>query len=210
MIPNSQMKSILLSYGVTATCELCEAIRTYISVLLLWNRKMSLTAVTDVAEIVRFHFGESMLAVSAIGIVNGRLADVGTGAGFPGVPIRMICPKLDVVLIESSTKKAAFLAEVSRQLQLDVEIFRGRSEEMPAATEKFDFVASRAVGGLEKLLPWAESHLQPGGSVIFWTTAASGVQRIGAGSAFSWGHPKKIPNSSERVLLSGTVRSRST
>ena len=90
---------------------------------------MSLTTVTNPNEILKFHFGESLFAAPAAQISDGRLADVGSGAGFPGLAIRILVEPLEVMLIESNTKKAAFLSEVSRELCLkDVEVFRGRME----------------------------------------------------------------------------------
>ena len=80
----------LKDYGVATSARLCDQIRIYIDLLLRWNQKTSLTTVTDPAEILRFHFGESLLAVELVPIRHGRLADVGSGAGFPAVPIRMV------------------------------------------------------------------------------------------------------------------------
>ena len=96
--------------------ELCERIRTYISLLLRWNQSISLTTVTNSDEILRFHFGESLFAASAFSLENGRLADVGSGAGFPGLPLAMLLPDLNVTLIESNAKKFTFLSEVVREL----------------------------------------------------------------------------------------------
>ena len=90
-------------------------------------RRFSLTTVTDPLEIIRFHFGESLFAAKSLPITKGRLADVGSGAGFPGLPIRMISPNVDLLLIEPNLKKVAFLAEVIRSLDLNrTEVFRGR------------------------------------------------------------------------------------
>src|SRR5271170_4508027 len=98
---------VLQTYGITASARLCDQIRTYIDLLLRWNQKTSLTTVTDQEQVLRFHFGESILAV----------------------PIRMVCDDLSVILIESNQKKATFLAEVVRELQLqNVEVRRSRME----------------------------------------------------------------------------------
>lgn len=202
-ISDAEIGRILLKYGVSASCEICETIRLYVSVLLFWNKKMSLTSITDVREIIKFHFGESMFAVSAACTKKGRLADVGTGAGFPGVPLRMISPGLEVTLIESSAKKVAFLSEICRQLDLNIEIFKGRSEDFPKSAPVFDFVTSRAVGPLKNLVAWSEKHLHEGGRAIFWGTAAQDLKRMFVGPSWNWSPPIKIPDSKERVLLSG-------
>src|SRR3984957_19909902 len=110
-ITKEAIASNLREYGVAATSALCLAIQKYISVLLRWNEKISLTTITDPLDIVRFHFGESMFGASAVPMKEGRLADVGTGAGFPGLPLKLLLPSLDLLLIESSAKKASFLSE---------------------------------------------------------------------------------------------------
>src|SRR5271156_2910307 len=100
------IRAALKPYGVAANDLLCEQIRMYIDLLLRWNQKTSLTTVTDPTEILRFHFGESLFAAGCVPIRHGRLADVGSGAGFPAVPIRMVSEGLEVILVESNQKKA--------------------------------------------------------------------------------------------------------
>src|SRR5277367_1960138 len=118
-LSNDIIEASIQPYRVTTTALLCDQIRTYIDLLLRWNQKTSLTTVTDQEQVLRFPFGERILAVPAVPIRHGRLADVGSGAGFPAVPIRMVCDDLSVILIESNQKKATFLAEVVRELQLE-------------------------------------------------------------------------------------------
>src|SRR5271167_360601 len=87
-------------------------IQQYMTLLLTWNEKINLTAIRDPLEILYRHFCESMYAAPAVPMENGRLADVGSGGGFPGLPLKIVRPELQVFLIESSIKKATFLAEV--------------------------------------------------------------------------------------------------
>ena len=89
-LSNSEIKKLLLPYGVSASDVLCDQVQIYMSLLLEWNRRVSLTTVTDPVEIVKFHFGESMFAASSVPIRNGRLADVGSGPGFPAIPLSMV------------------------------------------------------------------------------------------------------------------------
>src|SRR5881227_901530 len=93
-------------------------IQRYVKILLSWNDKVNLTAIRDPLEILYRHFCESMFAAVAVPLVAGRLADVGSGGGFPGLPLRIFRPELQVLLIESNIKKATFLAEVVRELDL--------------------------------------------------------------------------------------------
>jgi 16S rRNA (guanine527-N7)-methyltransferase len=193
----------LRTYGVSATADICSAIRTYISLLLHWNRTISLTAVTDPLEVLRFHFGESMFAASSIANRNGRLADVGSGAGFPGIPLKLALPALEVILIESNAKKAAFLAEAIRELGLErTEIYRGRFEDFRAEGPEFDFVTARAIGRHEELIKWAFGAIKLGGSLILWLGADDAAQ-VMLKKAWRWSKPLPIPGSHSRTILVG-------
>ena len=206
MIPLSddQIARHLKPYGVTCTPPMCEQIRAYVSLLLQWNRKISLTTVTDPQEIVKFHFGESMFAVSSVPIVSGRLADVGSGPGFPGLPIRMAATELDLTLVESNTKKATFLAEVVRTIKLDhVTVFRGRMDDLAANIAPFDFVTARALGQHDELLRWAHAHLASNGKVVLWLGEAD-ASSISKKPLWSWKPPLHIPGSEQRCLLVGS------
>src|SRR6266850_7762110 len=122
-------------------------IQQYIKILLTWNEKVNLTAIRDPLEILYRHFCESMYAAEAIPLKNGRLADVGSGGGFPGLPLKIIRPGLQVLLIESNVKKSTFLAEVIRDLGLaDARVLVGRYEELGEEIAPLDFVCSRALG----------------------------------------------------------------
>ena len=196
----------LRPYSVSTTPQLSESIRTYIDLLLRWNRKIALTTITDPAEILRFHFGESMFAISQVPIRHGRLADVGTGAGFPAVPIGMVVPDLECILIESNQKKATFLAEVVRTLKLDhVKVYRDRMESYPVSSLSLDFSISRALGIYENFLSWSAARLNPSGKVILWL-GDDDASKILANSSWSWSPPMKIPDSQRRVLLMGSRR----
>jgi 16S rRNA (guanine527-N7)-methyltransferase len=193
----------LRTYGVSATADICSAIRTYISLLLHWNRTISLTAVTDPLEVLRFHFGESMFAASSIANRNGRLADVGSGAGFPGIPLKLALPALEVILIESNAKKAAFLAEAIRELGLEsTEIYRGRFEDFRAEGPEFDFVTARAIGRHDELIKWAFGAIKLGGNLILWLGADDAAQ-VMLKKPWRWSKPLPIPWSHSRTILVG-------
>ena len=189
----------LRTYGVSATADICSAIRTYISLLLHWNRTISLTAVTDPLEVLRFHFGESMFAASSIANRNGRLADVGSGAGFPGIPLKLALPALEVILIESNAKKAAFLAELGLER---TEIYRGRFEDFRAEGPEFDFVTARAIGRHEELIKWAFGAIKLGGNLILWLGADDAAQ-VMLKKPWRWSKPLPIPGSHSRTILVG-------
>src|ERR1700681_4802031 len=93
-------------------------IQQYMSMLLTWNEKVNLTAIRDPLEILHRHFCESMYAGVALSVKEGRLADIGSGPGFPGIPLKILRPELELFLDESNIKKGTFLAEVVRDLGL--------------------------------------------------------------------------------------------
>jgi 16S rRNA (guanine527-N7)-methyltransferase len=202
-ISDDNIKSVLREYGVVADQALCWNIRTYTSLLLRWNRRIALKAVTDPMKILRFHFGESLFAASAVPIEDGRLADIGSGAGFPGLPLRMTRPDLEVVLIEPNSRKATFLAEVIRELNLDHAIvFRGRMEEVRAEEPAFDLVTARAVGHHEDLLVWSREHLGDG-RLVLWL-GKEDASNISGFPGWEWTSPIQIPGSIARYILVGS------
>jgi 16S rRNA (guanine527-N7)-methyltransferase len=134
------------SYSPTDWPTVYGQLAVYLELLLKWNARMNLTAIRKPEEIVRRHFGESLFAGAHLGQC-GTLLDLGSGAGFPGVPIQLMRPDVQVTLAESQGKKAAFLREVVRELGLRTEVWAGRVEAMPV-DRGFDVVAMRAVDNM--------------------------------------------------------------
>ena len=181
------------------------AIQDYLALLLEWNKHINLTAIEDPIEILARHFGESLFAASFLRIGESRLADVGTGPGFPGLPLKIVSPGVELTLFESNSKKCAFLTEVVQRLGLaEVKIMRQRYEEFRPEDEEsgFDFVCSRALGDYPVFLPWARRVLKPGGSVVLWLGTEESI-RISRRQGFSWDTPVPIPESRRRVILVG-------
>src|SRR5271156_5054368 len=203
-LSNDIIEASLRPYSVTTTALLCDQIRIYVELLLRWNQKTSLTAVTDPSEILRFHFGESFLAVATVPIRHGRLADVGSGAGFPAVPIRMVSNEVSVILIESNQKKATFLAEVVRELRLaNVDVRRCRMEDVPLGDEPVDFVSARAVKIDDEFLNWSHQALAPSGKLVLWLGEGDATN-ISKRKDWKWADPIRIPDAERRVILRGT------
>jgi 16S rRNA (guanine527-N7)-methyltransferase len=191
--------------GIVLPGDALAKIRSYVELLAAWNRSVSLTAIDDKVEIVARHFGESIFAGSAVPIRDGRLADVGTGAGFPGLPLKIVSPGLSVVLLEPNLKKCAFLNEVKRELALsDVEVSRSRYEEYRSGGASFDFVCSRALGDYRRLLRWARTVLARDGQVVLWLGEEDSIL-IGRTRGWSWDLPIRIPESSRRVIQVGRL-----
>jgi 16S rRNA (guanine527-N7)-methyltransferase len=97
-LPNEKIISCLQEYGFSPDLQTCDRIRAYIALLLRWNQRIALTAVTDPLAILKFHFGESVYGIAAGVAGGGRLADVGSGAGFPGIPLHQPKPRLRLQL----------------------------------------------------------------------------------------------------------------
>ncbi len=146
-----------------------------------WAGRHNLVKVADRQELVDRHILESLAPLNSIN-ATGRLADVGSGAGFPGIPLLCAMDGWSGLLIEPRKKRWAFLGLVIRELGLNAEVVRDRYE---AVEEKgFDMVTARAVGGHEALLTWAAGHIKPTGVVVIWATVDD-ERRLGGLSGWS-------------------------
>ncbi len=193
----------LREFGVDGTEQQVQQIQLYIKILLTWNDKINLTAIRDPLEILNRHFCESMYAATAVPVENGRLADVGSGGGFPGLPLKILRPELQVFLIESNVKKATFLAEVIRELGLQgARVLVSRYEELAEEVAPLDFVCSRALGEFAPFLEWASSEAVATKEVILWVGARD-VDEIRRIKTWSWREPIPVPHSLRRLLLVG-------
>jgi 16S rRNA (guanine527-N7)-methyltransferase len=203
-LSDETIQAALQPYGAPVSAVLCDQIRAYIDLLLRWNQKTSLSSVTNPVEILRFHFGESFFAATAVPIRHGRLADVGSGAGFPAVPIRMVSEGMSVILIESNQKKATFLAEIVRELGLQsVEVRRGAMEDTKLKDANIDFVTARALGIDDSFLNWSRENLNQAGSVVLWL-GATDASDISKKVGWKWADRIRIPQTERRVILHGS------
>ena len=181
-------------------------IQQYMKILLAWNDKINLTAIRDPLEILYRHFCESMYAAVAVPVENGRLADVGSGAGFPGIPLKIMRPSLLTFLVEANMKKATFLAEVLRNIELpDTKVLVSRYEELGEDVAPLDYVCSRAVGEFEPFLAWAASERIAAKQVILWIGGRD-LEQARRGPDWEWREPIPVPHSLRRYLLVGTRR----
>src|SRR5689334_21970749 len=148
--------------GLTLTPAQVSAFACYSDLLREWNERMNLTAITDPVQIEMRHFADSLSCLLAIKPGPGlKVIDVGTGAGFPGLPLKIVYPALDVTLVEATGKKLNFLEHVTGELKLDgVRLVNERAEtigQMPEHREKYDWALARAVARMpvlaEYLLP---------------------------------------------------------
>lgn len=155
--------------GVRFSVEQIEQFYKYMNLLIEWNEKMNLTAITEPKEIILKHFIDSITILKYIDD-NSKLVDVGTGAGFPGVPLSIMKPTLKIILVDSLNKRLIFLQEVVKELNLkNIEIVHARAEEFGQNKnyrEKFDIATSRAVANLATLSEYLVPLVKIGGKII--------------------------------------------
>jgi 16S rRNA (guanine527-N7)-methyltransferase len=181
-------------------------ISTYIDILLRWNARINLTAIRDPEEMVTRHFGESLFAARHLfpqraGATNARstVADIGSGAGFPALPIKLWAQDVSLTLIESNHKKAAFLREVARALALaDVQVLTKRAETLTESS--YGLVTLRAVERFESILPAAANMISPGGGRLALLIGTSQFEGARGVSQLFWSKPIAIPGSNARIL----------
>lgn len=159
----------------------------YAELLVEKNRVMNLTAITDPADIARLHFLDSAALLTLTDLRGKTLVDVGTGAGFPGLPLRILEPEVRVTLLDSLGKRVTFLQEVCQALDLpDVACVHGRAEEFCAQRrETFDAAVSRAVASLPMLAELCLPLVRTGGVFIAMKSVDSGAELDSAGRAVS-------------------------
>jgi 16S rRNA (guanine527-N7)-methyltransferase len=192
--------------GTPLLPQALEQLSQYLDLLLRWNAKTNLTAVRDAEGIVRRHFGESLFVARhlfprAEDNVALSVADLGSGAGFPGVPLKIYAPEVSLTLIESQNKKATFLKEVVRTLGLErVAVFNDRAEQYPGKT---DLVTLRAVEQFDNVAPTAASLVRTGGRIALLIGDAQVARAHELLTTFQWEAPVAIPQSTARVLLVG-------
>lgn len=193
----------LAEFGLPLDEQQVRKIQQYMSILLKWNEAVNLTAIRDPLEILYRHFCESMFAASVVNLDNGRLADVGSGGGFPGLPLKILRPSLEVFLVEANVKKATFLAEVVRALDLEgARVLVSRYEELGEEVTPLDVVCSRAVGGYPTFLEWASSDLVDAKQVVLWIGGRD-LGEVRQLPDWKWKEPVQIPQSLSRFLLVG-------
>ena len=192
-------------FQLTVNADQVQQIQEYTAILLRWNDKVNLTAIRDPLEILYRHFCESMFGSTLLPVENCRLADVGSGGGFPGLPLKILCPNLDVVLIESNVKKATFLAEVIRELGLiGARVLVSRFEELGEEVAPLDFVCSRALGAFGPFLAWARLPQVAARNALLWLGARD-LDEVRGLPGWAWDAPVPVPHSLQRVLLRGAV-----
>lgn len=168
-----KFNQIIKEYAKEISIELddkkVEQFYMYMELLLEWNEKINLTAITKPEEVILKHFIDSLTIINKIK-PNTKIVDVGTGAGFPGIPIKIVKEDIEIVLVDSLNKRIHFLDEVIQKLGLTkIETIHARAEELgrnKKIRETFDYATSRAVANLSTLSEYLMPFVKVGGNVI--------------------------------------------
>jgi 16S rRNA (guanine527-N7)-methyltransferase len=202
-ISEETIRRALGEFQVTPNDKQVISIQQYITILRHWNEKLNLTAIRDPLEILYRHFCESMFAAVAVPVENGRFADIGSGPGFPGIPLKIFRPELELFLVESNIKKGTFLAEVIRELGLgSTHVLINRYEELGEELAPLDFVCSRALGEFGTFLEWAASDSVAASRAILWIGGRD-LEEVRKSNRWEWQEPIAMPQSLQRYLLVG-------
>jgi len=189
------LRKLLEPFGLDLSSTQEDQVLAYLHLLLRWNEKINLTAIRDPEECVTRHFGESLF-LAGHHHLQGDLLDIGSGAGFPGLALKIVFPSISVTLLEPVAKKRAFLKEAARACGFNQVVVRGdRLEDFASANplQTFDFATMRAVGNLELLVPLATRCLKPGGSLLLWLSQDQAASLGGIESGLTWTKPLPIP-----------------
>ncbi len=173
----------------------------YLALLMRWNARLNLTAIRDEEGILSRHFVESIVCARAIPAGIATLLDLGSGAGFPGIPIALCRQEISVTLAEAQAKKAAFLQEALRTLCLRAVVYGRRAETLVSA---FDCVVLRAVEKMEKAVAEGSRLVGPRGYLVLMTSGkeVSGLESA-VGANFEWVRRVRLPSSEDRLIALG-------
>ena len=166
---NKKMKESLKELNIEISEKQLNQFYNYMNILIEWNKVMNLTNITEPEEIIQKHFVDSLTILKSIK-ENDSIIDVGTGAGFPGMPIKIVFPETRITLLDSLNKRIKFLEEVTNKLELkNIETIHGRAEEVAhnkKYREKYDIAIARAVAPLNVLSEYLLPFVKIGGYAI--------------------------------------------
>lgn len=174
-------------FGLELTDEIMDRLSIYGNLLLEWNEKMNLTAITEPAEVLFKHFYDCLLFLKHIKVKeNARIIDVGTGAGFPGMVLKIARPDIDLTLLDGLNKRLVFLGEVLERLGLTVETLHRRAEEAGRDTkyrERYDIACARAVAAMPALCEYCMPFVKKDGLFVAMKGQSAKEEAVSAANA---------------------------
>ncbi|HEO0657671.1 TPA: 16S rRNA (guanine(527)-N(7))-methyltransferase RsmG [Streptococcus agalactiae] len=204
---------VLIEHGITLTDKQKKQFETYFRLLVEWNEKINLTAITDKKEVYLKHFYDSIAPILQGYIDNSPLSilDIGAGAGFPSIPMKILYPEIDITIIDSLNKRINFLNILANELELSgVHFFHGRAEDFgqdKVFRAKFDIVTARAVARMQVLAELTIPFLKVNGRLIALKAAAAEEELISAEKALKTLFSQvtvnknyKLPNGDDRNI----------
>ncbi|OMP66399.1 16S rRNA (guanine(527)-N(7))-methyltransferase RsmG [Domibacillus epiphyticus] len=185
-----QFQSQLAEKGITLSEEQMKQFQRYYEVLVEWNEKMNLTAITDQEDVYVKHFFDSLTAAMHTDLTKPfRICDIGAGAGFPSIPLKIAFPQLDVTIIDSLNKRITFLNHLASELKLkNVHFVHGRAEEMGQKSEhrgQYDIVTARAVARMSVLSELCLPFVKTGGKFVAMKAASAAEEMEAAAKAIN-------------------------
>jgi 16S rRNA (guanine527-N7)-methyltransferase len=199
------LNGVISTLGLTLTERQREQLGTHFSLLLKWNARMNLTSVRDPEAIATRHFEESLFLAKLLPVPQGLMVDIGSGAGFPGLPLKIVWPGMETVLLEPNQKKASFLKEVVRSCGLEGIAIRAERLESVAKGELAGRVAlatMRAVAPTLKALADMKRLLAKGGKVALFASGKD-ANLLPEQEGIEWRQSVAIPHSQQRIILIG-------
>jgi 16S rRNA (guanine527-N7)-methyltransferase len=203
-----EIRHLLNPFHLELDSHQLDQVNAWTDLLIRWNAKINLTTIRAPEEIVVRHFAESMYLAKFLEL-RGRLLDVGSGAGFPGLALKIVSPALQVVLLEPVGKKRAFLKEVVRECDFEsVEVCADRVEDYCGShSEEFDIVTARALGSFDSTLPAMVQCLRADAELCLWLTRSEArslsLQSPAFKSLVNWSEPIPVPLSRDREIWHG-------
>ena len=179
------VRELIDKYIPEASGESAEKLVRYYEMLIEWNNRMNLTAITDPEGVVLRHFADSLIGAELI-TEGASCIDVGTGAGFPGLPLKIMRPDIELTLLDSLNKRISFLDEVAKELGIDCELVHARAEDggrNPRFRERFDFALSRAVASANLLAEWTLPLVKTNGASLMYKGPSADEELKGAMNA---------------------------
>ncbi|MGH9805325.1 MAG: 16S rRNA (guanine(527)-N(7))-methyltransferase RsmG [Candidatus Acidiferrales bacterium] len=202
-LSNSEIAAELAACDVAFPPPALEQLSIYLELLLRWNRKINLTGLREPRVIVRRLFGESLYLTKLIEL-KGWLVDVGSGAGFPGLVLKLAAPELRVTLVEPRQRKSAFLKEAIRECGLSLTYVVNEQFEPWArrrSSQRADIITTRAVSLRDELLASIAGFLAPSGTAAFFTSVGIAEKLQSRMTILAWKGSSKIPRTDEAVIL---------
>jgi len=205
VLGETRVRELLTPFGLDPTTTQAKQILAYLQLLLRWNQRINLTAIREPENCVTRHFGESLFLARHAQLA-GDLLDIGSGAGFPGLALKIVFPEISVTLLEPVAKKRAFLKEAARVCGFhQVEVRGERLQEWAStnAERRFDSATMRAVGNLGVTVPLAARCLKTRGNLFLWLAHDQANVLAAIESGLCWDKPIAIPLSRSGEVWKG-------